>query len=72
MHNEKALVQLQQAILFQYELDKITVFSSDKNPSPTGLGKREDLLITGSMEALNKPWKGICAAGFWKQKERGS
>lgn len=58
MHKEKALLQLQQAALFEYELVKIIVFSSDKNANQTGVGKREDLLTTGFMEALNKPWEG--------------
>lgn len=62
VHNEKALLQLQ-VTLFEYELVKIIVFSSDKNANQTGLGKREDLLIIGFMEALKNHGKGIRAAG---------
>lgn len=65
MHNEKALLQLQEGILFEYELVKIIVFSSDRNLNHAGLGKWEDLLSNrfhGRIEQANYG-KAIHAAG---------
>lgn len=56
MHDEKTLLQLQEAILFEYELVEIIVFSSDRRLNHVGLGKREDLLSNrthGHIEQAN-------------------